>query len=207
MTYILETMLDNAKSHEQRRLILRVNNRLCDKDIETVEEIQGLTKYQLKKLYGIGDESVNLLEELLGIEFADGEARSVELERKRTERNRQIEKDYEDGLTKAEIARKHGISNTQVTIILRAKEKTCYSGIDGNRLVGICRKYGYFSAVRNVENLMFRKNLIDQNGVMRDGLTYQDVIGCDGIGKKTAKVICEYLGVPTDDQQRQQHNW
>ena len=189
MEFIFETMLDNAKTHEERVQAARIANRLAEQGIELVSELEGLTKFDLKKQRGISDKSIHIIEKLLSMTFADGEPRSVTLSRERAERNQSIRKDFENGLRKAEIARKYGISATQVGNIIANKHHK-YPMIDTHRLEEICKEHNYLSPIRVIENLMLRNGLIE-----RSDLTFDEVLSIDGAGVKTVEIICEYLGV------------
>lgn len=188
-TYIFESMQDKATNHVQRAVYSRIANRLAERGIETIEELKGKTKYELLKFYGIGKDSITTLSEVLEIDLEEGEPRYVTLARKREKRNEQIRLDYENGMRKCDIARKHGISGSQVANVLKSDEERHTRSEQWKEINAICRLVGYQSPTL-VQNVILRHDL--QN---RQGLTYQDVLTINMVGEKTAKVICKYLGI------------
>ncbi len=64
MRYVFEELHEHGVTIAQR-----IANRLAENGIETVEELEGLSREKLLSMEGIGENIINVLEETLGIRF------------------------------------------------------------------------------------------------------------------------------------------
>lgn len=64
MRYVFEELHEHGVTIAQR-----IANRLSENGIETVEELEGLSREKLLSMDGIGENIINVLEETLGIRF------------------------------------------------------------------------------------------------------------------------------------------
>ena len=64
MKYVFEELHERGVTIAQR-----IANRLSENGVETVEELEGLSREQLLSMDGIGENTINVLEETLGIRF------------------------------------------------------------------------------------------------------------------------------------------